>query len=205
MTLKDMMLGSAIAALVAGGAVAQTANTATEVTAANTETSAEAETTPSVQNDSAPVMDGEGAVEAEMDTQGSDGAVVTPETEETMTSTVEVSPEMDNSAMPSSISAMTVSEIVGMNVVGIDDETVGEIDYVVNQTDGLAFVIGIGGFLGLGEYTVAIPADQFTLNADGELALNSMTKSDLEAMPEFDEDGVEGLDGDLVIGDLTAS
>ncbi|WP_186766625.1 PRC-barrel domain-containing protein [Puniceibacterium confluentis] len=205
MTLKDMMLGSAIAALVAGGAVAQTATPDAGVSA---ETAVEAQTSTDTNIgagaaglDSSAESTITGDADASAGTDATTGSVLAPESGTTVTG--DVTTEMDESR--TSLNQMTVDQVVGTDVIGIDDEEVGEIDYVVQQTDGLAFVIGIGGFLGLGEYTVAIPADQFSLNADGDLALSSMTKEELKTLPEFDEDGVEGLDGDLIIGDLMNS
>ncbi|PIL21817.1 hypothetical protein P775_02255 [Puniceibacterium antarcticum] len=191
-----MMLGSAIAALVAGGAIAQTADT----TPPTASTSDEA---PAVEMDNSTTMESDTQMGTDGTTAPDAGATMAPESDTATDGTTDGM--MDTETTPTSIAEMTVDEVVGTDVVGIDDESVGEVDYVVQQTDGLAFVVGVGGFLGLGEYTVAIPADQFSLNADGDFSLSSMTKEDIKTLPEFTEDGVEGLDGDLVIGDLNAS
>ncbi|SNR50536.1 PRC-barrel domain-containing protein [Puniceibacterium sediminis] len=201
MTLKNMMLGSAIAALVAGGAMAQSAGTSVAATA-DTETSVEAP----MGNAEASVSTGMAAesdtgVTADSSTNANSTSAMTTQTDTTAESNL----GMGGNEVATQISAMTVDDIVGTNVIGMDKESIGEVDYVVQQTDGLAFVIGIGGFLGLGEYTVAIPADQFSVNADGDLVLSTMTKAELEALPEFNEDDVESLDGDLLIGDLISS
>ncbi len=212
MTLKDMMLGSAIAALVAGGAVAQSADSPSTDSGSSTE---------APMTDSESTMDSDSsATDSTMESDTANDTMTAPDAGSTDTGSTmapesdtaaetdgdtSMGAETDMAAEPASLNEMTVDQVVGTSVVGIDDEDVGEIDYVVEQTDGLAFVIGVGGFLGLGEYTVAIPADQFSMNADGDLALTSMTKEELEAMPEFNEEGVEGLDGELVIGDLMDS
>ena len=109
--------------------------------------------------------------------------------------------EVVASAGASDFDGMTVGEIVGMNVYSTNNEDVGEIDYVVRDGDTYAAVIGIGGFLGLGEYTVAIPLEQFSM-VDGEiegLKLSSWTEEELEAQPEFDESGDVGLEDDYRI------
>lgn len=93
---------------------------------------------------------------------------------------------------------MKVADILGMNVETQDGEIVGEIDYVVKDGDGYSAVIGIGGFLGLGEYTVSLPLEKFEVK-DTRLLLNSETEAELKAMPEVDESELEGLDGDYVI------
>jgi hypothetical protein len=196
MTLKDMMLGSAIAALVAGGAIAQTADTTTPESGSATE---EPMTAPESSMDSNTGTAAESTPDAGSTMAPEAGIAADGENDTTMGA------ETDMAQEPASINEMTVDQVVGSSVVGIDDETVGDINYVVEQTDGLAFVIGVGGFLGLGEYSVAIPADQFSMNDEGDLALTSMTKEELETMPEFDDEGVEDLDGELVIGDLMSS
>ncbi|WP_422826397.1 PRC-barrel domain-containing protein [Thalassococcus sp. BH17M4-6] len=113
-----------------------------------------------------------------------------------------MAPEAETTDVPTDIASMTVGDILGQNVMGVEDESVGEIDYVIDDGGVVSFVIGVGGFLGLGEYTVAIPADQFSLDEEGRLTLGSMTKSDLEAQPEFDESTAENLPEDMTIGSL---
>ena len=100
-------------------------------------------------------------------------------------------------------SGMVAGDLIGMEVIEANGETVGEIDYVVRQADGLAAVIGIGGFLGLGEYTVAVPLDEFSRSPEGELKLNTWTEAELEAQPEFDETGVESLPEDAPLDEMS--
>ncbi|QEW22902.1 hypothetical protein LA6_005136 [Marinibacterium anthonyi] len=112
-----------------------------------------------------------------------------------MSSDTMVAPEF------ASIDEMTVGDVVGTVVYGPEGDRIGEIDYVVAQPEGPAGVIGIGGFLGLGEYTVAIGLDEFDMADDGSFTL-AMDKETLKSMPEFDESGVEGLPDDMAIADL---
>ncbi|WP_375279534.1 PRC-barrel domain-containing protein [Pseudooctadecabacter sp.] len=99
----------------------------------------------------------------------------------------------------SQFTGMTVDQIVGLNVLSADGEDVGEIDYVISDGEGYQAVIGIGGFLGLGEYTVALPLENFAMNDDDELILDATTEDELNNMPEIDESELEELDGDYVI------
>lgn len=102
------------------------------------------------------------------------------------------------------ISGMVVGDLVGMDVAEANGEVIGEIDYVVRDGDDLAAVIGIGGFLGLGEYTVAIPLNEFSMGTeDDTLKLAAWTEAELEAQPEFDETNVEGLPADMAINQLS--
>ncbi|WP_147109881.1 PRC-barrel domain-containing protein [Tateyamaria sp. syn59] len=104
-----------------------------------------------------------------------------------------------DTGMADATTEMTVADLLGMNVVSANDEVIGEIDYVVNSLDGQAAVIGIGGFLGLGEYTVAIDVNEFEMTADEQLKLSQYTETELEALPEFDETGVESLPDDTPV------
>ncbi|QUJ76154.1 hypothetical protein KDD17_14765 [Sulfitobacter albidus] len=98
-----------------------------------------------------------------------------------------------------SIDQMTVEQVIGFEVIDGNGEDVGEIDYVL---EGPEAVIGIGGFLGLGEYTVALPLEDFELNEDYTAFVLDRTKEELEAIPEFDESGAESLPGETLISTL---
>lgn len=97
----------------------------------------------------------------------------------------------------STFAGMTVGDILGMDVIAANGENVGEIDYIFQDQDGYQAVIGIGGFLGLGEHTVALPLSDFSVDREqNALVLDQRTEEDLDAMPEIDETGLEGLEND---------
>jgi len=110
-----------------------------------------------------------------------------------------VDTEADDVQMADATTEMTVADMLGMNVLSANDEVVGEIDYVVSSLDGQAAVIGIGGFLGLGEYTVAIDVEEFQMTDDEQLKLSAYTEAELEALPQFDETGIESLPDNTTI------
>ena len=111
---------------------------------------------------------------------------------------------MDTSSF-ASIEEMTVGDVIGQLVESPDGDNIGEIDYVIDTPPGPEAVIGIGGFLGLGEYTVSIPLERFDWMAeDGVFVLNE-DKETLKDRPEFDEAGVEGLAEDVRLADLMAN
>jgi len=66
------------------------------------------------------------------------------------------------------------------------DERVGEVeDLIIAPDKSLSYaIIGVGGFLGLGTYHVAVPVGQFT-SGDGKIVLPSITEDTLKAMPPF--------------------
>lgn len=62
--------------------------------------------------------------------------------------------------------AIRASKIIGLPVIGMDHVRVGKIEDVLVDGSGRvqAAVIGVGGFLGLGEKSVAVPFDQLAWN-----------------------------------------
>lgn len=82
------------------------------------------------------------------------------------------------------------SELIGKSVTNVRGESVGEInDLVVDETGKVASVIvGVGGFLGLGEKSVAIDfADlQFSHRDDNTILIVAMTQQELEALPAWE-------------------
>ena len=61
---------------------------------------------------------------------------------------------------------LRASRIIGLPVIGMDHVRVGRIEDVLLDGDGRvrAAIIGVGGFLGLGEKSVAVPFDQLAWN-----------------------------------------
>lgn len=83
-------------------------------------------------------------------------------------------------------------EMVGTTVYGADDANVGEIGDVVLAGDGKvdAYIIDVGGFLGVGEKEVAVSGDNlaFMIDKDGNKYLyTSFTKEQLDAQAAYDE------------------
>ncbi|MEJ6392952.1 hypothetical protein V8J82_06790 [Gymnodinialimonas sp. 2305UL16-5] len=192
MTLKNTLLSTAAILALAMPAIAQSTSGETDVEVEtpllDADVTAESETDTEVET---PVLDTDIATDSELET----GAETELATEVTMG---------DRDLRDTAIFAgMTVSEIVGMDVhaMGADGEAdVGEIDYIIETADGYEAVIGIGGFLGLGEYTVALPLGAFSMgDAENQLMLDGYTEAELEAMPEIDESELEALDGEYVI------
>jgi sporulation protein YlmC with PRC-barrel domain len=88
------------------------------------------------------------------------------------------------------VGQVRVDKVVGKGVVNPQDEEVGEISDLVFDEEGrlVAAVIGIGGFLGLGQKNVAVSWDriEWTPREDGEVELSMpFTREELEQAPEF--------------------
>lgn len=101
----------------------------------------------------------------------------------------------------SEFNGMTVADLVGMEVETATGEDVGEIDYVIKDDNGYAAIVGVGGFLGLGEHDVIVPLSDFSVSTDDddEVTLAGWSKEKLEAQPDVDEGEIEALDDDLKI------
>ena len=75
---------------------------------------------------------------------------------------------------------MTVGDLVGKTVYQPDGDKIGDVDYIVGDAGGAYAVIGIGGFLGLGEYTVALPLSELNYDAGQQM----VTLDTTEGRPE---------------------
>lgn len=78
--------------------------------------------------------------------------------------------------------------ILDRSVYNDNKEKVGEIeDIIITPSNYAAFaILGVGGFLGLGERRVAIPMKQLKYNAaDKTFLLPGATKDSLKGMPPF--------------------
>jgi hypothetical protein len=82
------------------------------------------------------------------------------------------------------------SKLIGLNVYNQANEKVGDINDLILGPDGKIAnaVIGVGGFLGMGEKLVAVPFSDLTLNRDDDgthrVTINS-SKDALESAPDF--------------------
>jgi hypothetical protein len=86
---------------------------------------------------------------------------------------------------------ISANTYIGQPVYNAADESIGEINDVIFTMDGSveAAVIGVGGFLGIGEKNVAVPLDTITVTEvpnSADLKLTTQETADtLNAAPEF--------------------
>jgi sporulation protein YlmC with PRC-barrel domain len=88
--------------------------------------------------------------------------------------------------------AMLASNFIGSAVYSTTNENVGDINDVIFDSAGKvnAAVVGVGGFLGMGEKDVAVPLDKITMSKDESGAnrfVISATREQLDAAPAFDK------------------
>jgi sporulation protein YlmC with PRC-barrel domain len=87
--------------------------------------------------------------------------------------------------------AVLASQFMGQAVFTAANENIGEInDLIMNkELDNIVAIVGVGGFLGIGEKDVAIPIGDIAAVKDENNALRltiSASKEQLEALPVFD-------------------
>ena len=88
------------------------------------------------------------------------------------------------------------SQLIGATVYdrsGNDAQSIGEINDLIVEEDGSipAVILGVGGFLGVGEKDVAVSFDALQMTTDGDgdrYVILETTKEDLQAAPDFDYD-----------------
>jgi ribosomal 30S subunit maturation factor RimM len=99
----------------------------------------------------------------------------------------------------SEFDGMTVADLVGMDVETAAGEDVGEIDYVIEQNGELAAIVGVGGFLGLGEHDVAVPLTDLSISEEDEVTLANWDEEKLKAQPDLDESEITALEDETPI------
>lgn len=81
------------------------------------------------------------------------------------------------------------SKLIGTKVRGASDETLGDVSDVVMDANGSvsAVVVGVGGFLGVGEKSVAVPFSALEMSRarDGDRLVLRHSKDELKAAPTF--------------------
>jgi hypothetical protein len=173
-----------------------TAETEADPTATEDESmTAEGETDPAAMEDESmtaeteadPAATGDEATVAETDP-------ATVETTETETATVTT----DSSGIYGAFAQIPVAEIVGMNVRDGAGESLGNVEQLVSFDGEPNAILGIGGFLGLGQHEVAIPLNRFEMSEDA-LILPDATREELEAMQEWDGETGTEMQTDLTV------
>ncbi|PHP68948.1 photosystem reaction center subunit H [Zhengella mangrovi] len=86
---------------------------------------------------------------------------------------------------------LSAEELLGTRVYGANDEDIGEIGDVIVTADGKldAYVVDVGGFLGIGEKPVALDASELQImkNQDGDLRIfTAYTQDQLENQTAYD-------------------
>lgn len=103
---------------------------------------------------------------------------------------------------PLTLEEMTVGDLTGTDVMDSNAESISSINDVVQGVSEAEAVIGIGGFLGIGRYDVALPISDLNYNADEEAVSVSLTREELDALPEYKDTGAEPLEAETPLSSL---
>lgn len=78
-------------------------------------------------------------------------------------------------------------QILGKDVYNDTGDKIGEVnDLIVAPNKSLSYaIVGVGGFLGVGEHDVAVPVSKFKQQM-GKIVLKGATKDALKAAPKFE-------------------
>jgi len=86
---------------------------------------------------------------------------------------------------------MSADDLIGMNVVDSDGESVGKVSDVIIGSDDVVqhAIVEIGGFLGFGAKTTAIDVKHASVDqSKGEVSLH-ITRAEIDAMSTYERDG----------------
>jgi sporulation protein YlmC with PRC-barrel domain len=83
--------------------------------------------------------------------------------------------------------AADAKRLIGRNIQNMQNETIGEIESVFIGADGKvdSVMVGVGGFLGMGEREVRLAWKDLQISDGGRKVVVNMTKDQLKAMPEY--------------------
>jgi sporulation protein YlmC with PRC-barrel domain len=129
-----------------------------------------------------------GAVNAQETTAPKNSAP--PAVSPTAGSEVAASTATGSNATAQSASDWRSSKVIGLNVYNAKDEKIGDINDLIIGSGGTIThaIVGVGGFLGIGEKNVAIPFASVKMSRDKNgkpTAMVDSTKDALQAAPAF--------------------
>ncbi|MCU0790282.1 MAG: PRC-barrel domain-containing protein [Nitratireductor sp.] len=101
-----------------------------------------------------------------------------------------------NAMQPMDMATMRAEDLQGKRVYGANNEDIGEISDVLLTQDGKidAFVVDVGGFLGMGEKEVAIGMQNidFMQDNDGNIVVfTPFTQAQLEQSPQYSQEAYQ--------------
>ncbi|WP_373506005.1 PRC-barrel domain-containing protein [Aestuariivirga sp.] len=104
---------------------------------------------------------------------------------------------------------MSASDYIGKAVYDETGSNIGEVnDLIISQAgDVQAVILGVGGFLGMGEKDVAVSVNAVKMVQDGDAQrlVVQATRESLESAPAYDRDNRRYSGGGMVPGDQTGS
>ena len=78
-------------------------------------------------------------------------------------------------------------ELLDSSIENAAGETIGDVNSVLVDRNGkvAAVIVGVGGFLGMGEREVALDWSQLQIRGENKIVASNLTKAQLKSMPEY--------------------
>jgi len=94
---------------------------------------------------------------------------------------------MPNKAVAPAPGSVKVDDLLDKSVRNANGEKIGDIEAVYVTPSGQidSVIVGVGGFLGMGEREVAVKWSDLKVSPDGKTITSNMTKDSLKALPEY--------------------
>ena len=152
--------------------------------------SADAKTTDSKATSPATTTTSEKSTTTAPPTGASSSTATTTTTPSTTTAATPSAGGDVNYATTQNSSDFRSTKVIGLNVYNSKQEKIGDINDLIIGADGAIThaVVGVGGFLGMGEKNVAVPYHSIKMNRDKDGKLTAMidsTKEALKSAPTF--------------------
>lgn len=86
------------------------------------------------------------------------------------------------------MAGIDAKQLLGTDVKNAENEKVGEVQAVQLDSAGKVrnLIVGVGGFMGLGERAVAVEPSALSVADNGDTLRTTLTKDQLKAMPEYE-------------------
>jgi PRC-barrel domain len=190
--LKKLMIGTALSAFALSGAFAQS-NPSTDPPANSQQSQSTSSGGSSMNNSSS--MDKSKSPSAASSTSSPSSATTgqasSPSPSASSTASMPSASGSQQFVSSQQTNQWLSSKFIGIDVVGADDKKIGDVSDVLFDQQGKieAYVIGVGGFLGIGAKDVALAPSAFQPvkdNNNNERLKLSMTKDQLEKAPAFE-------------------
>jgi sporulation protein YlmC with PRC-barrel domain len=80
---------------------------------------------------------------------------------------------------------ISANDYIGKPVYNAEDKSIGDVNDLIMEEDGgiVAAVIGVGGFLGIGEKSVAVPWNQLQAGQEPQTFVMNIDRQTLEQAP----------------------
>jgi sporulation protein YlmC with PRC-barrel domain len=143
----------------------------------------------------------EQAAESQQGTGGGQQTEGPATTEVEQPSQIEPEREQMAATPENPLAQLRADEVIGQSIVNANGETVGEISgLVIDDQEVVYAIVGVGGFLGIGQKAVAIPFNQLQMGGENVILMSEASEEQLQEQPAYKEGTYQEISGDQPIG-----